>query len=584
MNKIGDERMKGSLSLRGFRKLRTGAIVATGVFLIGLASVQTTVKASEEDGVWVARTVEQVKADIQKEDNFFKYEIKWGDTLSVISEATNIPVDVLKEMNRVSDRNLFLPHNELLYTEGENVTDSKTKHKIVIKESYGKKEVRTYEVVLQKNHETAEVTFELKETTEKVQESYTSVVSCGEVYNLVSDEAEGIVETPGEEDTVTPGATETLTPAQPAEEKPVTPGTTETPTPAQPAGEKPATPGVTETPAPVQPAGEQPATPGVIETPTPAQPAGEKPSAPGVTETPTPAQPSEEKPATPGATETPTPAQPAEEKPAGSGVTETPTPGQPSEEKPAASGTTETPADSNNQNNPNVPKDDVEKGLEENGAELESRKKIKLEEINSSSLSSSEKEAAKLKVEEYTKKAKEEMKQAKTTDDQAAVVEKYSDDLITIDTPGVDQGKPDYTNSGLSGNGPEGTNIGDNNVIGHGNSTPENTGFRSAPVYQPRVTLRERNADELKNKVSIYYNYDGMKDIPGFFNDLDSKNEVEVPQKVPAQTLKSILKSKIDQKKAELERKGYKIADEYFVGINQENATHYDYVVTFTKA
>ena len=489
MNKIGDERMKGSLSLRGFRKLRTGAIVATGVFLIGLASVQTTVQASEEDGVWVARTVEQVKADIQKEDNFFKYEIKWGDTLSVISEATNIPVDVLKEMNRVSDRNLFLPHNELLYTEGENVTYSKTKHKIVIKESYGKKEVRTYEVVLQKNHETAEVTFELKETTEKVQKSYTSVVSCGEVYNLVSDEAEGIVETPGEEDTVTPGATETPAPAQPAEEKPVTPGATETPTPSQPA-----------------------------------------------------------------------------------------------EEKPAESGTTETPADSNNQNNPNVPKDDVEKGLEENGAELESRKKMKLEEINSSSLSSSEKEAAKLKVEEYTKKAKEEMKQAKTTDDQAAAVEKYSDDLITIDTPGVDQGKPDYTNSGLSGNGPEGTNIGDNNVIGHGNSTPENTGFRSAPVYQPRVTLRERNADEPKNKVSIYYNYDGMKDIPGFFNDLDSKNEVEVPQKAPAQTLKSILKSKIDQKKAELERKGYKIADEYFVGINQENATHYDYVVTFTKA
>ena len=489
MNKIGDERMKGSLSLRGFRKLRTGAIVATGVFLIGLASVQTTVQASEEDGVWVARTVEQVKADIQKEDNFFKYEIKWGDTLSVISEATDIPVDVLKEMNRVSDRNLFLPHNELLYTEGESVTDSKTKLKIVIKESYGKKEVRTYEVVLQKNHGTAEVTFELKETTEKVQASNKSVVSYCEVYNLVSDQVEGTVETPGEK--------------------------------------APATPGTTETPAPVQPA--------------------------------------EEKPATPGATETPTPAQPAEEQP-------------------AAPGATETPADSNNQNNPNEPKDDVEKGLEENGAELESRKKIKLEEINSSSLSSSEKEAAKLKVEEYTKKAKEEMKQAKTTDDQAAVVEKYSDDLITIDTPGVDQGKPDYTNSGLSGNGPEGTNIGDNNVIGHGNSTPENTGFRSAPVYQPRVTLRERNADELKNKVSIYYNYDGMKDIPGFFNDLDSKNEVEVPQKVPAQTLKSILKSKIDQKKAELERKGYKIADEYFVGINQENATHYDYVVTFTKA
>ena len=692
--------MKGSLSLRGFRKLRTGAIVATGVFLIGLASIQTTVQASEEDGVWIARTVEQVKADIQKEDNFFKYEIKWGDTLSVISEATNIPVDVLKEMNRISDRNLFLPHNELLYTEGESVTDSKTKHKIVIKESYGNKEVRTYEVVLQENHETAEVSFELKETTEKVQTSYTSVVCYGEVYNLVSDQVEGTTETPTpaqpaeekpatsgttenpapapikpvEEQPTAPGATETPVPAQPAEEKPATsgitenpapaptkpveeqptaPGVTETPTPAQPAEEKPVTsgttenpapaptkpveeqptalgatetpvpaqpaeeqptaPGTTETPTPTKPAEEQPSTPGTTETPTPAQPAEEQPTAPGDTETPAPTKPTETTPVAPGATETPTPAQPAEEKPATSGTTEnpapaptkpaeeqptapgateTPTPAQPAETTPAGSGITETPAqptedtptDSNNQNNPTEPKDDVEKGLEENDSELESRKKMKLEEIDSSSLSSSEKEAAKLKVEEYTNKAKEAMKQAKTTDDQAAVVDNYSDDLITIATPGVDQGKPDYTNSGLSGNGPEGTHIGDNNAIGHGNSTPENTGFRSAPVYQPRVTRRERSVDEPKNKVSIYYNYDGMKDIPGFFNDLDSKNEVEVPQKAPAQMLKSILKSKIDQKKAELEKKGYKIADEYFVGIDQENATHYDYVVTFTKA
>ena len=631
--------MKGSLSLRGFRKLRTGAIVATGVFLIGLASIQTTVQASEEDGVWIARTVEQVKTDIQKEDNFFKYEIKWGDTLSVISEATNIPVDVLKEMNRISDRNLFLPHNELLYTEGESVTDSKTKHKIVIKESYGNKEVRTYEVVLQENHETAEVSFELKETTEKVQTSYISVVCYGEVYNLVSDQVEGTTETPTpaqpaeekpatsgttenpapaptkpvEEQPTAPGVTETSTPAQPAEEKPAAsgttenpapaptkpveeqptaPGVTETPAPAQPAEEQPTAPGTTETPAPTKPAEEQPTAPGATETPAPTKPAEEQPSTPGTTETPASTKPVEEQPTAPGATETPAPTKPAEEQPTAPGATETPTPAQPAETTPAGSGTTETPvqptedtpADSNNQNNPTEPKDDVEKGLEENDSELESRKKMKLEEIDSSSLSSSEKEAAKLKVEEYTNKAKEAMKQAKTTDDQAAVVDNYSDDLITITTPGVDQGKPDYTNSGLSGNGPEGTHIGDNNAIGHGNSTPENTGFRSAPVYQPRVTRRERSVDEPKNKVSIYYNYDGMKDIPGFFNDLDSKNEVEVPQKAPAQTLKSILKSKIDQKKAELEKKGYKIADEYFVGIDQENSTHYDYVVTFTKA
>ena len=755
--------MKGSLSLRGFRKLRTGAIVATGVFLIGLASIQTTVQASEEDGVWIARTVEQVKADIQKEDNFFKYEIKWGDTLSVISEATNIPVDVLKEMNRISDRNLFLPHNELLYTEGESVTDSKTKHKIIIKESYGNKEVRTYEVVLQKNHETAEVSFELKETTEKVQTSDTSVVCYGEVYNLVSDQVEGATETPtpaqpaettptapgatemptptqpaettpagsgatetltpaqpkeeqptvpgtaetptpaqsAEEHPAAPGATETPTAAQPAEEKPATSGTTETPAPAQPAEttpvgsgttetpapaqpaettpagsgatetpapaqpaettpagtgttetpapaqpaeEKPATSGTTETPAPTKPAEDQPATSGATETPAPAQPAETTPAGSGATETPAPAQPAEEKPATSGATETPapaqpaettpagseatetpTPAQPAETTPAGSGATETPTPAQPAEttpagseatetpastkpaeEHPAAPGTTETPtpaqpaettptgsgatetptpaqpADSNNQNNPTEPKDDVEKGLEENNSELDSRKNIKLEEIESSSLPSSEKEAAKLKVEEYTNKAKEAMKQAKTTDDQAAVVDNYSDDLATINTPGVDQGKPDYTNSGLSGNGPEGTHIGDNNAIGHGNSTPENTGFRNAPVYQPRVTRRARSVDEPMDKVAIYYNYTEMKDIAGFLGD-PGETVVTVPKGSTHEQVQAIVKSKIDEKKAELAKRGYTFLEDYFVDKPQDDTIRYDYIVNFTK-
>ena len=732
--------MKGTLSLRGFRKLRTGAIVATGVFLIGLANVQTTVQASEEDGVWVARTVEQVKADIQKEDNFFKYEIKWGDTLSVISEATNIPVDVLKEMNRISDRNLFLPHNELLYTEGESVTDSKTKHKIIIKESYGKKEVRTYEVVLQKNHETAEVSFELKETTEKVQTNYTSVVSYGEVYNLVSDQVEGTMETPtltppAEEHPAAPGVTETPAPAQPTEEKPAAPGTTEKPAPAQPAEEKPATsgtietptpaqpaettpagsgatetpapakpaeeypaapgtaetstpaqpaeehpaapgttetpaptkpaeehpaaPGATETPAPTQPVEEHPALPGATETPTPAQPAEttpagsgatetpaptkpaeEHPAAPGTAETPTPTKPAEEHPALPGATETPapaqptgttpadsgatetpaptkpaeehpaapgtaetpTPAQPAETTPAGTGATETPTPAQPAETTPAGTGATEqptpvapsegtpagsgttedTPADSNNQNNPTEPKDDVEKGLEENGSELESRKKMKLEEIDSSSLSPSDKEEAKSKVEKYTKKATEAMKQAKTTEDQATVVDQYETDLSTINTPGVDQGKPDYSNSGLSGNGPEGTHIGDNNVIGHGNGTPENTGFRNAPVYQPRVTRRARSVDEPMDKVAIYYNYTEMKDIAGFLGD-PGESVVTVPKGATHEQVQAIVKSKIDEKKAELAKKGYTFLEDYFVDKPQEDTIRYDYIVNFTK-
>ena len=483
--------VRGSLSLRGFRKLRTGAIVATGVILLGLGFLAPTVSASEQDGVWVARTVAEVKADIQNIDNLSHYTIKWGDTLSAISGATGLSVDSLVEINRIANRDLIFANNKLYFSEEAFLKDGNTEVKRQRVSIDNSGSCQSYEVETKTDTVTGEQTTTVKQTT----------------------------------------------------------------------------PVVVETPSTPAPKAEEPSTPA---------PKAEEPA------TPAPAKPAEETPAS-GATETPTPAQPAEETPA-SGATEQPTPSQPAENQPAGSGTTEdTPADSNNQNNPTEPKDDVEKGLEENDSELESRKNIKLEEIESSSLSSSEKEAAKLNVEEYTKKAKEAMKQAKTTEDQAAVVDNYSDDLAKINTPGVDQGKPDYTNSGLSGNGPAGTHIGDNNVIGHGNSTPENTAFRNAPVYQPRVTRRARSVDEPQNKVSIYYNFDGMKDIPGFFDDLGGKNEVDIPKDVSGDALKSILKARIDKKKAELERKGYKIADEYFVGIDQADATHYDYVVTFTK-
>ncbi|MBF9650001.1 ZmpA/ZmpB/ZmpC family metallo-endopeptidase [Streptococcus pseudopneumoniae] len=189
--------VRGSLSLRGFRKLRTGAIVATGVILLGLGFSAPTASVSEQDGVWVARTVAEVKADIQKEGDLFKYVIKWGDTLSVISEASNIPVDVLQEMNQASGKNLFLPYNELYFTEAETVSDTVTKHKIVIKESGASGEVRTYEVLLKKDQETKAVTFELTDVTEKVEKM---TVNYSPVYQPVSvpvvERAEESVEEP----------------------------------------------------------------------------------------------------------------------------------------------------------------------------------------------------------------------------------------------------------------------------------------------------------------------------------------------------------------------------------------------------
>ncbi|WP_112443911.1 ZmpA/ZmpB/ZmpC family metallo-endopeptidase [Streptococcus sp. 596553] len=244
--------VRGSLSLRGFRKLRTGAIVATGVILLGLGFLAPTVSASEQDGVWVARTVEEVKADLQKEGDLFKYVIKWGDTLSVISEASNIPVDVLQEMNQASGKNLFLPHNELYFTEAETVSDTVTKHKIVIKESGASGEVRTYEVLLKKDQETKAITFELTDVTETVEKM---TVNYSPVYQPVpvapavtSPEVKEETEAPEapkvEDAATTPAQKETapevVTPAEPKVE------VSETPSENTPAPSKPETPASTE--------------------------------------------------------------------------------------------------------------------------------------------------------------------------------------------------------------------------------------------------------------------------------------------------------------------------------------------------
>lgn len=207
-------------------------------------------------------------------------------------------------------------------------------------------------------------------------------------------------------------------------------------------------------------------------------------------------------------------------------------------------------------------------------------------------------------TEEYHKKIAAEQ----DTEKQVDIVEEYREELAKIETPGVEHDGPDFKRPIESHTG--GTTIDENSTVANSaltssnpssqpsssedssqtqpvatsdSSATGNSSFRSAGTYQPRVTRRPRSVSEPQNKVSIYYNFDGMKDIPGFFDDLGGKNEVDIPKGVSGEALKSILKSRIDKKKAELESRGYKISDEYFVEIDQADATHYDYVVTFTK-
>ena len=182
--------MKGILSLRGFRKLRTGAIVATGVFLFATSSVQV-VQASEEDGVWEARTVEQVKADIASLAKDSNYVIKWGDTLSVISEATGISMYALAQMNQITNVNLIYAHNELGFTQPISITTGNqtvSKQTVTVVNRQNKKEeVKAFEVTTKEDTQsgkTETVVTEVKPTTKEEK----TVPKTGQVLEVTTKE------------------------------------------------------------------------------------------------------------------------------------------------------------------------------------------------------------------------------------------------------------------------------------------------------------------------------------------------------------------------------------------------------------
>ena len=337
--------VRGTLSLRGFRKLRTGAIVATGVILLGLGFLAPTVSASEQDGVWVARTVAEVKADIQNVDNLSHYTIKWGDTLSAISGATGLSVDSLVEINRIANRDLIFANNKLYFSEETFLNDGNTevKRQRVSIDNSGSRQ--SYEVETKTDTVTGEQTTTVKQTTPVVVE--TTAVSAAKAEESVlpasksetsvtvapkAETREGVSNTPslgatnsadaGESSPVTDnapsntGTTNQPVASNPSSEVPVP--KVEEPTATTPKAEEPVSPAPkADEPAAPAPKADEPATPApkVEESVSPAPKADEPVSpAPKVEEAAAPA-PKAEEPATPApkVEEPATPAPKAEE-------------------------------------------------------------------------------------------------------------------------------------------------------------------------------------------------------------------------------------------------------------------------------
>ena len=78
-----------------------------------------------EEILWTARTVEQIKNDVTKNENKNSYTVQYGDTLSTIAEALGVDVTVLANLNKITNMDLIFPDTVLTTTvnEAEEVTE-----------------------------------------------------------------------------------------------------------------------------------------------------------------------------------------------------------------------------------------------------------------------------------------------------------------------------------------------------------------------------------------------------------------------------------------------------------------------------
>ncbi|OFT01604.1 peptidoglycan-binding protein LysM [Granulicatella sp. HMSC30F09] len=162
-SKVGKENMKPI-------KKRLMMVTAS-LALFGYAGF-TANSASANEVEWTARTVEQVKQDVKKDDKGVQeYTIKWGDTLSVISEATGASLDSLVQVNEIQNANLIYPGTVLRFSADQKevtVNNGSQEHSYRVQDNKEVKEVEKSEATTSASNETAQAT-QATETTQAAQ-------------------------------------------------------------------------------------------------------------------------------------------------------------------------------------------------------------------------------------------------------------------------------------------------------------------------------------------------------------------------------------------------------------------------------
>lgn len=87
-------------------------------------SIAPALVAQAEEVVWSPRAVEQIQNDVAKSENKTSYTIKYGDTISTIAEALGVDLNVLANLNKITNIDLIFPDTVLttIFNEQEEVT------------------------------------------------------------------------------------------------------------------------------------------------------------------------------------------------------------------------------------------------------------------------------------------------------------------------------------------------------------------------------------------------------------------------------------------------------------------------------
>lgn len=180
-------------------------------------SLAPTLATQAEEIVWSPRTVEQIQNDVAKSENKTSYTIKYGDTLSTIAEALGVDLNVLANLNKITNIDLIFPETVLTTTVNDN--EEVTEVEVYTPQEVGS-DVASATADLTTNQVTVdEQTVQVEDLTQPVEETEVATETTD---SQATEDATTETATPVEE-TVVEATTEVATPA----EEPTTEATTE---------------------------------------------------------------------------------------------------------------------------------------------------------------------------------------------------------------------------------------------------------------------------------------------------------------------------------------------------------------------